>query len=84
MINKIKDLDRIAKEFKVHIHCYRQFTSSYASGAQSLATSGDCSSDSSKLVYDKGEFEKVTRDVWSWYWRYSIPKQTQATIAKSF
>ena len=48
---EIKDLDLISKEFKVHKHCYREFTR-------------DCNKDESSengqtASYDKGNFEAV-------------------------
>ena len=52
---EIKDLDLIAKEFKVHKHCYQQFTHGY--------TKGVCNKDqpltSKDPKYDSGKFEAV-------------------------
>ena len=32
LFNEIKDIDLISKEFKVHKHCYKQFTHGFTSG----------------------------------------------------
>ena len=52
---EIKDLDLIAKEFKLHKHCYQQFTHGYTKGVcneEQLSTSND-------RKYDSGNFEAV-------------------------
>ena len=59
LYNEIKSLDLIAKEFKVHKHCYQQFTSGFASGSRSLTMNESGPYDSTTQVYDKGEFEVV-------------------------
>ena len=52
---EIKDLDLIAKEFKLHKHCYQQFTHGYTKGVcneEQISTSND-------RKYDSGNFEAV-------------------------
>jgi len=52
---EIQHLDLIAKEFKVHMHCYQNFTRGYSEGS-AISTS---SSTSSSTSYDRGDFETV-------------------------
>ena len=55
---EIKDLDLIAKEFKVHKHCYQQYTSGHAFSSRSnLADHKEMSSEESS--YDTGKFNEV-------------------------
>ena len=52
---EIEELDLIAKEFKLHKHCYQQFTHGYTKGVRNdeqLSTSND-------RKYDSGNFEAV-------------------------
>ena len=53
---EISNLDLIAKEFKVHEHCYQNFTRGF-SHAQSSSLSS--SSQAKPFIYDTGKFEKV-------------------------
>ena len=52
---EIKDLDLIAKEFKVHKHCYQQFTYGYTKGVHNE----EQQSTSNDPKYDSGNFELV-------------------------
>ena len=52
---EIKDLDLTAKEFKVHKHCYQQFTHGYTKGVRNE----EQPSTSNDPKYDSGNFEAV-------------------------
>ena len=54
----IKDLDLIAKEFKVHSHCYQQYTNGYAFGSRS-STSSSVQDMATNNCYNCGNFEQV-------------------------
>ena len=51
LYTEIHHLDLIAKEFKVHQHCYQNFTRGFSKGATSTVTSD--------AQYDKRDFEVV-------------------------
>ena len=58
LYKEIKDLDLIAKEFKVHKHCYQQYTSGHAFSSRSnVADDKEMSSEESS--YDTGKFNEV-------------------------
>ena len=52
---EIKDLDLIAKEFRVHKHCYQQFTHGYTKGVRNE----EQQSTSNDPKYDSSNFEAV-------------------------
>ena len=52
---KIKDLDLIAKEFKVHKHCYKKFTRGYTKDVRNE----EQPSTSNEPKCDSGNFEAV-------------------------
>ena len=54
---EINHLDLIAREFKVHRHCYQNFTRDVTESSSSTCVSA--SSASTSIPYDKGNFEAV-------------------------
>ena len=69
LFNEIKDIDLISKEFKVHKHCYRQFTHGFTSGITkdddfnvTVDEVGMNAADELKTsCYEKGNFDGVVK-----------------------
>ena len=62
LYNEIKDLDLIAKEFKVHKHCYQHYTTGYAAGSRSKETDANGTTEP-ESSYSAGKFEEVKQFV---------------------
>lgn len=57
--DKIRDLDLIAKEFKVHRHCYQQFTHWFISVTASAEKDTALSHSAQVTTYERSDFDKV-------------------------
>ena len=58
LYTEISSLDLIVKDFKVHPHCYQNFTRGF-SGGSSSSNESSTSSQTRPATYDIGHFDKV-------------------------
>ena len=59
LFKEIEQLDLIAKQFKVHKHCYQQFTTGYALSARNIEKQDE----QKERCYSYGKFEEVKQFV---------------------
>ena len=61
LYDEVRDLDLIAGEFKVHKHCYQDFTHVFTSGVGSVKKDSTPQNSPHPPIYEKGDFDKVKK-----------------------
>ena len=61
LYDEVRDLNLIAREFKVHKHCYLDFTHGFTSGAASVKKDSTPQNSPYPPIYEKGDFDEVNK-----------------------
>ena len=65
LYDEVRDLDLIARNFKVHKHCCQDFTHGFTSGVASVKKDSTPQNSPHPPIYEKGDFDKVTKFIYS-------------------
>ena len=77
LYTEIANLDLIAKEFKVHAHCYKSFTRGFSTSNSTVRNNAE-NNDKHEPAYDTGNFDKVIDFI-----RYEVLSAGKAVSVKS-
>ena len=61
LYGEVRDLNIVAREFKVRKHCYHEFTHGFTSGVASIKKDSTPQNSPHPLIYEKDDFDKVKK-----------------------